>query len=204
MISIVDYRMGNLGSVVNMLKKAGGVCEIATADPQIHAATKLVLPGVGRFDAAMAKLNELGWAELLRDKARSGTPILGICLGMQLLANSSEEGNVSGLGLIPGRVRLLRFDKPQQRDLRVPHMGWNRVRANRNHPLISGIDETAKFYFVHSYYFECLDDRDCVLTTYYGHEFASGVQRGNVMGVQFHPEKSHRYGMLFLKNFVEL
>lgn len=202
MISIVDYRMGNIGSIVNMLKKAGGVCEIATTAQQIYAATKLVLPGVGRFDMAMATLNKSGLVEVLRDKARSGIPVLGICLGMQLLADSSEEGDVHGLGLIPGEVRRFRFHESAQ--LRVPHMGWNRVLTCKSHSLISGLSTAAKFYFVHSYYFECREQKDRLLTTSYGVHFTSAVQRENIMGVQFHPEKSHRYGMSLLKNFVEL
>jgi glutamine amidotransferase len=194
--------MGNLGSVANMLKKVGGACEIAATYTQVANASKILLPGVGRFDAAMSRLEELGWANVLREKARTGTPILGICLGMQLLAEHSEEGNAAGLGLIPGEVRRFRFDGQAQ--LRVPHMGWNRVHICKRHPLVNSLDQTAKFYFVHSYYFECREQRDHLLTTPYGQHFTSAVQRENIMGVQFHPEKSHRYGMLLLKNFVEL
>jgi len=201
-ITVVNYGMGNLGSVANMLKKVGATCEIADSETQVAAAAKILLPGVGRFDMAMARLNQLGWVEPLRDKARSGTPILGICLGMQLFADHSEEGDVAGLGLIPGDVRRFRFDG--QTPLRVPHMGWNRVRIHKRHPLIQGLDENAKFYFVHSYCFQCREPDDCLLTTPYGEHFSSAVQRDNVMGMQFHPEKSHRYGMLLLKNFAEL
>ena len=203
MIHVVDYGTGNIGSVINMIRKVGGDV-LASGDAQklVHA-EKLLLPGVGSFDNAMQKLTSLGLPEVIKAKVRTGTPLLGICLGMQLLADGSEEGSLPGLGLIPGRVRRFAFGPPQGA-LKIPHMGWNRIKVRKAHPLVNGLDDASRFYFVHSYHYECTDEADVLLETSYGYGFASGIQRENVMGVQFHPEKSHRYGMQLMKNFVAL
>jgi glutamine amidotransferase len=199
-ITIIDYGMGNLGSIQNMLKKIG-VVSVITSDPEIiKESEKLILPGVGSFDQAMFNLNQLGLITIIQNKAASGTPILGICLGMQLLANSSEEGELQGLGLVPGKV--IKFHLPAT--YKIPHMGWNLVDCKSLHPLYEGFEilEEVRFYFVHSYHFVCVDEHDVSGTTNYGSNFISSVQKGNVYGVQFHPEKSHQFGQLLLKNFA--
>lgn len=203
MITIIDYGAGNIGSVLNMIRHVGGQAEVMGDAAGVLGAKKILLPGVGSFDNAMTRLAGLGLVEPLKARAQSGVPFLGICLGMQLLANEGEEGRMAGLGLIPGRVRRFRFEGEAAK-LKIPHMGWNRVTPVCAHPLGQGLEEGARFYFVHSYYFDCERDEDVLFRSVYGHEFTSGVQRGNVMGVQFHPEKSHRYGMQLIRNFVGL
>ena len=149
------------------------------------------------------KLDAAGFRQPILEYASGGGAILGVCLGMQLLASSSEEGDREGLGLIPGHVRRFFFDASQS-NLKIPHMGWNKARPAKAHLLCKKLEDDSRFYFVHSYYYECIHSEDVLFETSYGINFASGVQRGNVMGVQFHPEKSHRYGMQLLKNFIEL
>lgn len=203
MITVIDYGAGNIGSVLNMIKHVGGTGVVARDAAGVLAAQKILLPGVGSFDNAMTRLEALGLVAPLKARAAEGLPFLGICLGMQLLANRSEEGNLAGLGLIPGHVRRFRFTG-EAATLKIPHMGWNRVTPTVTHPLSQGLGTDARFYFVHSYHFECENPQDTLLESFYGRAFTSGVQRGNVMGVQFHPEKSHRYGMQLIKNFVGL
>tara|TARA_B110001452_G_C15180345_1_gene410008 strand:- start:88 stop:696 length:609 start_codon:yes stop_codon:yes gene_type:complete len=202
MITIVDYGLGNLGSVLNMLKRIGVEGEIKSDLKSIENASKLILPGVGAFDAAMKKLNESNLTSVLKIKAlEEKTPIMGICLGMQILMNSSEEGSKAGLGLIDGEVKKFSYDDSQ---LKIPHMGWNYVYMSRNDaPLINGLGES-KFYFVHSYYVKVKDKTNSLLTTNYGIEFDSGVMKDNIYGFQFHPEKSHKFGMKLFENFAEL
>lgn len=201
MIVVVDYGAGNIGSVLNMIRKVGGQAVASSKADDLHMAQKIILPGVGSFDNAMRKLNQLGLVQPLRDCAVAGVPLFGICLGMQLLSHGSEEGTLPGLSLIPGRVRRFKFNEDQA-SLKIPHMGWNQVIACKKHPLTDGLEAGARFYFVHSYYYECEDPADELFKTHYGYDFASGVQRGNVMGVQFHPEKSHRFGMQLFRNFI--
>ncbi len=202
MTAIIDYGMGNLGSIKNMLKKIGYASEI-TADPDlIRKAERLILPGVGAFDKAMTNLEDLQLIQLIKEKAIGGTPLLGICLGMQLLSEGSEEGVLPGLGLIPGRVK--KFVLPA--GYKVPHMGWNTVDYQRESLLYAnfGIFEEARFYFVHSYHFVCSEEQDASGLTEYAQIFTSSVEKGGVYGVQFHPEKSHKFGMQMLRNFIEL
>ncbi len=203
MIAIVDYGVGNVKSIANMLQRIGVASRLVSRPEDLSPATKILLPGVGAFDAGMSALYERGLVEPLRDKVLSQrVPVLGICLGMQLLAGSSEEGERAGLGWIPGRS--LRFSFPSSSPpLKVPHMGWNVVTPRRESPLLSAVPTPRRFYFVHSYHLACERAEDIVATTEYGIEFVSAVARDNVYGVQFHPEKSHKFGMAVLKAFVE-
>lgn len=203
MITVIDSGAGNIGSVLNMIKYVGGTAAVVRDAQGVLSGRKILLPGVGSFDNAMTRLENLGLIEPLKESAAQGALLLGICLGMQLLANRSEEGNLEGLGLIPGQVRRFQF-LGADTSLKIPHMGWNRASPAKDHPLIDGLDDDARFYFVHSYHFECDDSDSILLRSSYGGVFTSGIQRGNVMGVQFHPEKSHRYGMKLIKNFVEI
>lgn len=201
MITIIDYGMGNLGSIRNMIKKVGYQYEI-TSDPEvIENAKKLILPGVGKFDRAMCNLADLNLIELIQKKATEGTPLLGICLGMQLLADRSEEGTLKGLGIIPGEVK--RFVVPKE--LKVPHMGWNLVNYRKDSPLFVNFEELgeARFYFVHSYKYICQNEEHILATSEYDDEFTCAIHKGNIIGVQFHPEKSHMFGMNLFKNFIE-
>jgi glutamine amidotransferase len=199
MITIVDYGMGNLESIRNMLRRVG-VRAAITGDPEaIGEAEKLLLPGVGSFDAAMREIDARGLREVLDRKALAErVPILGICLGMQLMARGSEEGELPGLGWLDADV--LRF--PSDLGLKVPHMGWNLVTATRPSPLTAGLPEEPRFYFVHSYYVQADRHADAVLTAHYGVTFAAAMEAANIHGAQFHPEKSHRFGMQLLANFA--
>jgi imidazole glycerol-phosphate synthase subunit HisH len=203
MIVIVDYGMGNIGSILNMLKRVGAQAKISSAVEDIAAAGKLILPGVGAFDTGMQNLCASGLVEVLNDKVLTQqTPTLGICLGMQLLTRRSEEGKLPGLGWIDGETVRFRFDETQQ-DLKIPHMGWNTVTVRREDALFRGLDDDPRFYFVHSYHVVCANEDDVIGSTHRGYDFVSAVRRGNVMGTQFHPEKSHRFGMKLLQNFAE-
>ena len=203
MIVVVDYRMGNLGSIANILRKVGAEAVVSADANVIGEATKLILPGVGAFDEGMKNIGTLGLREVLdRRVLRNRVPTLGICLGMQLMARRSEEGESPGLGWIAGDVKRFRF-APEQAKLKVPHMGWNTVKAQKRSPLFDGFAEPPRFYFVHSYYIVCDDAGDVLATASYGGDFTAAVQKGNLMGVQFHPEKSHKFGMALFRNFVE-
>jgi imidazole glycerol-phosphate synthase subunit HisH len=175
----------------------------SSAEADIRAAERIILPGVGAFDAAMDKLEASGRIPLLRERAFGDRiPFLGICLGMQLLAKGSEEGQRPGLGWIDAQVVKFRREQAAT-PIRVPHMGWNTVRPRPGHPLFVGLEHKARFYFVHSFHAVCAPE-SVLCATDYGYEFASGLVRDNVCGVQFHPEKSHKYGFALLKNFVEM
>lgn len=203
MITIINYGMGNLGSVQNMFKRIGVQSEICGDPEGIAKATKLLLPGVGAFDAAMERIDESGLTDILNKKVlEEKVPTLGICLGMQLMTKSSEEGVLPGLGWLP--AKSYKFNFPEDSKLKVPHMGWNRVYIKKESPLIKDLPEEPRFYFVHSYYIKCENDEDVLTTTPYGTDFDSIVQRGNVYGAQFHPEKSHKFGMKLLENFAKL
>lgn len=202
MIVIIDYGMGNLGSIANMLKHIG-VQAIVSADPaQIEQADRLILAGVGAFDAGMQRLNDLGLIQILKYKAvERQTPFLGICLGMQLLTRCSEEGQLSGLGWVDAETKKFDFTSYATR-LRVPHMGWNEIKIVKSHPLLSDLGDEPRFYFVHSYYVHCLQPESVLATTQYGDTFHSIIGQKNLLGTQFHPEKSHRYGRKILENFL--
>lgn len=198
-VSLIDYGLGNLGSVANMFKRVGADVRRVSTPDEVLSSDRLLLPGIGAFDTGMRLLDELGLREPIREFAASGRPLLGICLGMQLLLDGSEEGEMSGLGLVPGRS--VRFDDAA--GLRVPHMGWNVVEPARADPLLDGLPDESRFYFVHSYAVVPEADADVLATTAYGRTFASMIRAGNVMGAQYHPEKSHSFGMKVLKNFAE-
>lgn len=201
MIAIVDYGTANVGSMANMLKKVGAESTITSDADVIARASKIILPGVGAFDAGMRNLVERGLIAVLREQVlERGTPFLGVCLGMQLIMRRSEEGDSDGLGWLPGNVVRFRSgaDAPS---LKVPHMGWNTTELERQDPLFAGLNGDSRFYFVHSFYVTCNPDITLARTTY-GTSFVSAVRRGNIAGVQFHPEKSHRYGMQLLRNFA--
>jgi glutamine amidotransferase len=200
MVVVVDYGMGNVGSIANMLRRVGAEAVIASDHSIIDAADKLILPGVGAFDQGMHHLADRGLIPLLRKKVvEERTPILGVCLGMQLFGKGSEEGQCPGLGWLDATA--VRFRPPDGR-LKVPHMGWNTLEPHHRHALFEGMEERARFYFVHSYHLVC-HQPDVVLTrTTYGEHFVSSVAQDNILGVQFHPEKSHRFGMRLYRNFA--
>lgn len=200
MIVVIDYAIGNLAAVANMFKRLGVVCEITSDIEKIRRAKKIVLPGNGAFDACMQGLRATGLIPLLEERVlHEKIPLLGICVGAQMLGHGSEEGDEPGLGWIDMQVK--RF--PALPGLRVPHMGWCHVKRNAPaHPLVQGMDEDARFYFVHSYYMQAANPQDVLLTAHYGLDFAAAVCVGNIAGVQFHPEKSHRYGKQLLGQFA--
>jgi glutamine amidotransferase len=202
MIVIVDYKMGNLGSISNIIKKIG-YTSIVTSDIEIISkASKIILPGVGSFEKAMGNLQQMNLINVLNEKVIAHkTPTLGICLGMQLLTNSSEEGNVKGLGWIDAET--IKFDLNTYPDLKIPHMGWNEVSFPQSHFLTSGFSENSRFYFVHSYHVVCSSKDNILMKTKYGFDFTSAIVKDNILGVQFHPEKSHKFGMQLFKNFIE-
>jgi len=198
---IVHTEVGNIGSVVNMCRRIG-TDPIVSRDPEvIEQATKLLLPGVGAFDPAMDYLNRTGLREALDRQFAAQVPILAICLGMQLLLESSEEGTLPGLGWIPGEVRHLR--RTHGDELRVPNMGWAPISTVSYNPLFDGTQADARYYFVHSYAAVPSNDRHIVATAEYGGPFVAAIAIGNVTGVQFHPEKSHRYGKALIRRFLE-
>ena len=200
-VAIIDYGVGNLRSVEKAFA-ANGCGAVVTADERVlRRAEHLVLPGVGAFGACMSALAERGFDELVRERCGAGTPLLGVCVGMQLLFEKSEEfGATKGLGLLPGRVR--RFSDNLPNSLVVPHVGWNQIRQRIPHPLFAGIEDSAFFYFVHSYYCEPAQDEMILGETDYGVTYASVVARENLCGVQFHPEKSQAAGLRLLANFA--
>jgi glutamine amidotransferase len=194
--------MGNLGSIANMIKRIGYRSEITSDISKIASAGKIILPGVGHFDKAMQNISSLGLLDIIRKKAfEDKTPILGICLGMQLMCIYSEEGKGKGIGLINAEVK--KFNFPQNNKLKIPHMGWNLVTPQKSNPLLLNMYEDPRFYFVHSYHVVCNELNDVMTTTNYGFDFSSSFAHNNIVGVQFHPEKSHKFGMLLLKNFIE-
>jgi glutamine amidotransferase len=201
-IVIVDYGMANLGSIRNMYHRLGIAAEIS-GDPAIIAkADRLILPGVGAFDVGMRNLRERGLIAPLAAKVLvDRTPLLGICLGMQLLSLKSEEGELPGLGWVEAETVRFRFQNLAVPP-KVPHMGWNEVQSRRACPPLAGLHEHGRFYFVHSYHVRCRHPEDVWLTCQYHEEFTAAFQRGNLLGVQFHPEKSHKYGMRLLDSFA--
>ncbi|PCI02495.1 MAG: imidazole glycerol phosphate synthase subunit HisH [Hyphomicrobiales bacterium] len=201
-ITIIDYGTSNLGSMKNMLKKLGVPSRFATTADEVMEAEKLILPGVGAFDSGIRTLRSSGMVDALNQKVlKEQVPILGVCLGMQLMTNRSEEGIEAGLGWLDAHA--IRFRSEDHPGMRVPHMGWNEARALKSSPLIEESPERFRFYFANSYHVVCTDPNDVLLETEYsGFHFASAFEKGHIKGAQFHPEKSHRFGMWFLNNFA--
>lgn len=198
MIAIIDYGMGNLRSVQKALEEVGAKTVVTQNTSDIEKAKKIVLPGVGAIKPAMEKLKALKLIPVIKEAVGGNKPFLGICLGLQLLFEKSDEGgNVTGLGILPGEV--VRFSK-----LKVPHMGWNQIRVKNPCPMFSGIKDLSDFYFCHSYFVKPADKNITAASTDYGIEFTSAVYQKNLFGVQFHPEKSQTIGLQILKNFVEI
>ena len=203
MIVVIDYDVGNIGSILNMLRRVGTKALCSSDIETIENAEKLILPGVGSFDQAIAKLDASGLVPVLNRKIlEDQVPILGICLGMHLFAHGSEEGTTKGLGWLDATVKRFDFEDGSL-NLKIPHMGWNRVEIRKENILFKAMPESSRFYFVHSYHIVCHDENDVVGITHYGYPFNSMIQKENILGVQFHPEKSHKYGMQILKNFSE-
>jgi glutamine amidotransferase len=204
MIAIIEYGLGNVRAFANVYERLKIPAFTVRDAAGLRAATKIILPGVGAFDHAISRLNNSGMRETL-DKLvlESRLPVIGICVGMQILAKSSEEGVLPGLGWIDGVVK--KFDPATIKSkTQLPHMGWNTIRPKTGNPLLAGLNADSRFYFLHSYYFQCHNPDNAVAGTEYGARFASVVNSGNIYGVQFHPEKSHQAGIRLLKNFADL
>lgn len=203
MIVVIDYKTANIGSMLNMLRKIGAHARVATNVDELNGATKLILPGIGHFDTCSKNLHKFGFVEpLLQKVVQEKIPLLGVCVGAQLLTHGSDEGDQPGLGLVDARVK--RFSPSP--DYKIPHMGWNQVTPQCDHSLFLGNENQSmtawRFYFVHSYYMQCQHAQDVLATSVHGREFACAIGRGHVAGLQFHPEKSHHFGLQLLKNFA--
>lgn len=202
MVVIVDYGMGNVGSILNMLKKVGALAKISGDPVDIMKADRLILPGVGTFDEGMKNLADRRIIDVLNKRVlEDKCNILGICLGMQLLTKRSEEGHLAGLGWI--QAETIRF-KAENTNIKIPHMGWNEVKPVNKTSLFLGYNNIPRYYFVHSYHVACKNPEDILGTSFHGYEFTAAVKKANIMGTQFHPEKSHKYGMQLLQNFMNL
>lgn len=202
MIAIIDYGVGNVASIKNMLKKSGHEAFLTNNHDELRNATKLILPGIGAFDSCAQNLDIFNLREILNELVITNQkPILGICVGMQLLSSKSEEGVLAGLDWIPSTVKKFSFTDSA---LKIPHMGWNVVSPQNNNPLFENLPEDARFYFAHSYHAHCANEEHIAAITHYGYDYASAISKDNIFGVQFHPEKSHKFGMKILSNFAEL
>ena len=200
-ILIANYGMGNVASIANMIRKSGGSPVISDDPLAVATAEKLILPGVGAFDKGIQAIADSGLLDSIREGVANGVPVLGICLGMQLMMESSEEGRLPGLGFVPGEARKFPVGETLPR---VPHMGWSRIALKKSSSLFPENDDDQRYYFVHSYYVTCRDSADVIATTIHGLEFVSAFNRGNLYGVQFHPEKSHRFGMELFRRFLAI
>ncbi len=204
MITIIDYGVGNISAFVNVYKRLNIPVKIAKINDDLKEVKKIILPGVGHFDHAMSELLKSGMREKLDELVLvKKIPVIGICVGMQMMGNDSEEGKMKGLGWIEASVK--KFDESKIKQVtRLPHMGWNDVTPVSNHPLFQGLEKDALFYFLHSYYFQCTNPTDILATADYGEKFTCAAFHENVFGIQFHPEKSHSYGEKLLYNFAKL
>jgi glutamine amidotransferase len=202
-IIIPDYGSGNYASIVRMVEKAGGMAEIIHQPRPITNDEKIIMAGVGAFDNGMIHLKSTGWLEYLQDAVVSrSVPVLGICLGMQLMCLSSEEGKEKGLGWINANV--IHFTFPKDSNLKVPHMGWNKINIMHTGVLFDQVQEELRYYFTHSYYVRCNDENDILATSNHGHDFVAAFRKDHILGVQFHPEKSHRFGLSVVGNFLKV
>lgn len=200
MVGIIDYKVGNLGSIANMIKYVGGESIIVDTIDKFEGCDRLILPGVGAFDAGMKSFNESGLKEeVFRLVKEEKIPLLGICLGAQLLTNSSEEGELSGLCLIDAETKKFEFENKR---ILLPHMGWNKIEKKQDHPLLNGLTNDSRFYFVHNFYLKPKFEENILTITNYSFLFSSGIVKDNVAGVQFHPEKSHKFGKTLMENFL--
>lgn len=204
MIAIIDYGSGNIQAIKNIYKKLKIECKFVSKPTQLNGVDKIILPGVGAFDEAMTQLNESGMREVLDLMVLDQKiPVLGVCVGMQIMAASSDEGKLDGLGWFDAQVKI--FDESIiKHKPKLPHMGWNEIQPKNEHPIFTSIDVEKGFYFLHSYYFECHEVKDILASTFYGDIFDCAVNKGNIFGFQFHPEKSHSNGINLFKNFAEL
>ena len=204
MITIIDYGVGNVLAFQNVFKRLSIPSKIAKCENDLMGSSKLILPGVGHFDYTMSQLNNSGMRDRLDELVlKEKIPLIGICVGMQMMAKKSDEGTLDGLCWIDANVK--KFDEATiNHHTKLPHMGWNDVKPNENHPLFKGLEQQAIFYFLHSYYFKCSNEENSISKTDYGINFSSSIQHDNIYGIQFHPEKSHSYGERLLKNFANL
>lgn len=202
-VTIIDYGIGNIGSIANMIRKLDFNPIIISKPEKLRESTKIILPGVGSFDHAMKTLNDDGWLNILNEMViEHKVPVLGICLGMQLMCKVSEEGVLPGLSWIDAEVK--RFNPQVEENLKIPHMGWNTITPRNNSQLLNSFEVEQRFYFVHSYHVVCNNPLDIDGTSSHGYEFVSAFHHENIYGVQFHPEKSHRFGMNLLNNFLQV
>lgn len=205
MIVILDYGLGNVGSILNIVRKAGGDAVVSSNRKDLEHASAIILPGVGSFDNAITKLDKLGLVTLLNELVQEKKiPFLGICLGMQLLLESSEEGKKKGFGWIEGRVMKFNMSKVNNKNLKIPHMGWNEIKYYGDSFFFKTSLRKERYYFVHSYHVECTNQENILATCNHGHEFACAINKENIYGVQFHPEKSHSFGVSFFRRFIEI
>ncbi len=204
MITIVDYGSGNIEAFKNIYKRLNIECEVATTPDEILQAKKLILPGVGAFDETMRILRDSGMIEALNKQVlENKVPVIGICVGMQILSKRSDEGELNGLGWIDAEVKKFDVSKLTQKP-HLPHMGWNTFQAEKESPILAELEPEKGFYFLHTYYFSCNNQDDILTSTVYGDRYTSAVNHDNIFGVQFHPEKSHSNGVQLLKNFANL
>jgi len=204
MITIIDYGLGNVQAFVNVYNRLDIPVNVANTSDDLVGTSKIILPGVGSFDRAMQQFNASGMRKLIEQLIfEDGIPILGVCVGMQMLANSSEEGKLPGLGWVDGKVK--KFDVASMLQTQyLPHMGWNNVISEKEDELFRFMKKEKRFYFLHSYYFDCLQESNAIGVTDYGFQFTSAIKKNNIFGVQFHPEKSHHFGEQLLKNYSEI